>query len=433
MPLDVLLVEDEPTLLATLGDALEDAGHAVTRRDDGDAAAAALRRQRFDLLVTDVRLPGTDGYALARQALASPPPAPDVVLMTAYGEVAAAVEMLKLGVRDYLLKPFEEDALVALAAHLETLRGGRDLAAPVARSAEMQQVLGLARRVARTDVSVLLTGETGVGKEVVARVVHASSRRAAGPFVAVNCAAIPRELIESELFGHVRGAFTGAVANREGWVRAAEGGTLFLDEIGELSPEVQARLLRVLETREVAPVGTERRQPVDFRLVAATHRDLRDPAGGFRPDLLYRVAAFEIRIPPLRERPADIPALAAHFLGALRGRFEEVPREVTPEAQAALASHPWPGNVRELRNAIEHAAVMAGAAPIRPDHLPPSIRDPGGEAAGLDLRAALGRVEAEQVRRALAVSGGHRSRAAALLGISRKHLWELMRRHGIGG
>ncbi len=430
MPLEILLVEDEPTLLATLGDALEEAGHQVTRHQDGGGAMQDLEAGRFDLVVTDVRLPDVEGTELARSALARPLP-PAVVLMTAYGDLGSAVEMLKLGARDYLTKPFEEEVLVSLAARLEVAVSERDDMV-VAASEEMKQVMALARRVGRTDLSVLITGETGSGKEIVARTVHASSPRTAGPIVAVNCAAIPGELIESELFGHTRGAFTGAATHREGWIRSADGGTLFLDEVGELSPGAQARLLRALDTHEVVPVGSERAVATDFRLVCATNRDLRSDQSPLRPDLLYRISAFELHVPPLRDRVQDVPVLVRHFLDDLRTRFAEVPREVTDEALAALVAYSWPGNVRELRNAIERAAVMAGTGPLRVTHLPPLVSgDSSRSERPLDLREAIGRVEAEQIRRALAVTQGRRGQAAELLGISRKHLWDLMRRHAI--
>lgn len=250
----------------------------------------------------------------------------------------------------------------------------------------------------------------------------------------MNCAAIPSELVESELFGHRKGAFTGASASREGWIRSADKGTLFLDEVGELSHGAQARLLRAIETHEVVPVGADQAVVIDFRLVSATHRELRADASRFRPDLLYRLAAFELAVPPLRERVADISAMVHSHLDELRQRFAEVPREVTAGALAAMAAHTWPGNIRELRNAVEHGVVMAGTAPLAASHLPASVRGQGRAADHpLDLREALGRVEASQVRRALIVAEGRRGLAAELLGISRKHLWELMKRHGIQG
>lgn len=437
MPLDVLLVEDEPTLLLTLGDALEEAGHRVTRRSRGDQAAEILSGAAFDVLVTDVRLPGLTGDALARRALTCQPPL-RVILMTAFGHIEQAVELIKSGATEYLTKPFHEKRLVALLTEVEKdlLPRRAGLATgPVAASPAMAQVQKLALRVAQTDVSVLLQGETGCGKEVLARFIHENSPRARAPFIGVNCAAIAPDLVESELFGHGRGAFTGAVHRREGWIRASGGGTLFLDEVAELSMSTQARLLRALESREIIPVGTDHPVPVDFRLVAATHRDLHQEVarGTFREDLLYRLCAFELTIPPLRDRPEDVVALAYRFLDQMRDRFPSAPTTFTPEALALLVSHPWPGNARELRNAVEHAVVLAGGAPIQASHLPARVVSGLDPNRALDLRQASARAELDLLRRALAVTQGRKAEAAALLGISRKHLWELMQRHGMGG
>ena len=436
MPLDICLVEDEPTLLATLEDVLQEAGHEVRACTDGDQAMERIQRERFDVLISDVRLPGEDGYALARSALDKNPPI-QVVLMTAYAEVNRAVEMLKLGVCDYLTKPFEEARLLAIISSLEQELGASPACsgAPVAVAPVMIDLLRMVTRVARSDVTVLLTGETGVGKEVIARELHKASPRAAGPFIAANCAAIPNELVESELFGYRKGAFTGASSSRQGWIRSAEGGTLFLDEVSELSHSAQARLLRAVETHEVLPVGSDRPITVDFRILAATNKNLRNASsdGSFREDLMYRLAAFELNIPPLRARCEDIGPLITHFLDCLRARAVDVPKRFNEDALAVMMAHPWPGNVRELRNAVEHAAVLAGASNVSPSHLPGHIRTGPLQGPPLGLREALGRVEEEQIRRALAVTGGGRARTADLLGISRKHLWDLMRRHDISG
>jgi two-component system, NtrC family, response regulator AtoC len=437
MSLDILLVEDEPTLLQILGDVLEDAGHRVVRQSRGDEAATLVRADVFDLLVSDIRLPGLDGTKLAQRFL-DEAPGTQVILMTAFAEIQQAVEMLKGGVRDYLTKPFDEADLVRRVGELDQEIAARPAPSDgvVARSPGMKRVLRLCRRVARTDVAVLITGETGCGKEVVAQRIHAWSHRSKGPFVAANCAAIPAELLESELFGHVKGSFTGATTDRKGWIRAAEGGSLLLDEVGELSPAAQAKLLRVLETREVTPVGSDRPQPVSFRLLSATHRSLESEVreGRFREDLLYRLGGFEIAVQPLRERPEDIAPLAMRFLRGLEDRLDEVPPAITAPVLAGLVAWPWPGNARELRNVVEYAAILAGSERIRCGHLPPKFggrcEDPRDE-AGLDLRLAVDRLQERQIRRALAVAEGRRARTAELLGISRKHLWELMKRHGL--
>ncbi len=434
MPLEILLAEDEPAELLALGDALEDEGHMVVRAADGNKAHALLASEPFDLLITDVRMPGRSGYALAREAMSQQPPVA-VVLMTAFGEVEQAVEMLKAGVRDYLSKPFREEELLTRVAALEQELGARPEGpgGPVAASPPMRQTMALARRLARTNTTVLLSGETGVGKEVVARYIHRASNRSEGPFIAANCAAIPAELIESEMFGHVKGAFTGATAPRDGWIRAADGGTLLLDEVGDLSGAAQAKLLRALETRTVQPVGSDKTIASDFRLLAATNHSLATDtqSGAFRMDLLYRIASFELKVPPLRDRPEDIGPLVGHFLSDLGEKVEEVPQGIGARALSLLASYRWPGNVRELKNAVEYSAVLAGTASIQPEHLPPSIAGGDDEDNPLDLRQAIEALQARHIRAALAISGGKKARAAELLGVSRKHLWELTRRHAI--
>ncbi len=434
MPLEVLLVEDEPTLRMTVGDALEEDGHQVTRLADGAQAASWLASNRADLLLTDVRLPGADGHKLARQALACRPPTA-VILMTAYGNVGKAVEMLKLGAHDYLTKPFDEDDLLRSVAEVERSLGSRTQEngeEPTSRSRPMQRLLAMVDRVAKSNTTVLLVGETGSGKEVVARCLHHRSAQAEGPFVAGNCGAIPNDLIESELFGHTRGAFTGAVSARKGWIRSAAGGTLLLDEVSELSASAQASLLRAIESRQVKPVGSDVDCDVDFRLVAATNVDLSVlvEEGRFRADLFYRLNTFELRLPPLRERGDDLAPLCDAFLADLRVRTDEVPAGMSLEAMAALASYPWPGNVRELRNVIEYAAVLAGTETVQPWHLPKSVVGDSEESSTMDLKETLRRAQAEQVRRALSIAGGRKGRAAELLGISRKHLWTLMNREG---
>ena len=434
MPLEILLAEDDPAELCALGDALEDEGHMVARAANGTKAHALLSSEPFDLLIADVRMPGRSGYALAQEAIAQTPPVA-VILMTAFGEVSRAVEMLKLGVRDYLTKPFREEELLTRVAALELELGARPSgpSGPVSSSPPMRQALALARRLARTDTTVLLLGETGVGKEVVARYIHNASRRSDRPFIAANCAALPAELVESEMFGHVTGAFTGATSAREGWLRSADGSTLLLDEVGDLAPAAQAKLLRAIETRMVQPVGSDRAVRSDFRLLAATNRSLKDPGDGstFRSDLLYRLAGFELRIPPLRERPEDIAPLVGCFLQELSDRLEEVPSGIGARALSVLASHTWPGNVRELRNTVEHAAVLAGTARIQPQHLPPSVQGETDGERPLDLRHAIEQLQARHIRAALAIAGGRKGRAAELLGVSRKHLWELSRKHAI--
>lgn len=431
----ILLVEDEPALLLTLGDALTEVGHHVTRCATGTRAASFLEEGAFDVLITDIRLPGMDGVSLAGLALERTPPIP-VILMTAFGQIDQAVAMIKRGASDYLTKPVDEAALVRLVDRVARARAVESIASsdlPVAASPRMAEVLRLARQVAASSTSVLLTGETGVGKEVIARYIHRVSPRTRGPFIGANCAAIPRDLLEAELFGHTRGAYTGARDARIGWIRSAEKGTLLLDEVGELSAAAQASLLRVLEERAVLPVGADRPIPVDFRLIGATHRDLdaEQERGAFRSDLYFRLCGFDIHIPPLRDRVEDIPMLVRRFLAAMPSG--SAPGDVSSEAVEVLAAYSWPGNVRELRNAVEHACILAGTDEIRVNHIPPRIRARVPASEPLALRHAIERVEAEHIRRALALAGGARQRAADMLAISRKHLWELMKRYGIEG
>ncbi|NOY27264.1 MAG: sigma-54-dependent Fis family transcriptional regulator [Oligoflexia bacterium] len=444
MALDILLVDDEPTLLVSLGDLIEDAGYTVTRYEDGAAAARSLHPGRYDVVLTDVRLPGMDGHALARLSL-SLKPAPAVILMTAFGEVPRAVEMMSLGARDYLTKPIDETMLLsklALIAQQQLPAKGDEQV--VAEAPEMIEVLRLARRLARSDLPILIHGETGSGKDIVASFIHRHSSRSSGPFVPANCSAMPPDLIDSELFGHERGAFTGAHSARAGWFRSADGGTLFLDEVAELPTSAQARLLRALETGVVRPVGADRDVRADVRLVAATNADLGAMVrkGRFRDDLLFRLRGFDLVVPPLRRRPEDIRVLAQRFLRAAVDRLGGPDRHLDEAALSALLTWHWPGNVRELRHAIETAAVLADGPLIRVSDLPAALaRDTSGNAssdtdpptATLDLRDATRKVEVVQIRRALVISEGNREGAAGLLGISRKHLWELMRRDGIKG
>ncbi len=423
MPLDILLVEDEPTLLAVLGDELAEAGHRVTRCKDGLTAGSRLRARAWDLLISDVRLPGQDGYSLAELALSQDPPV-EVILMTAYGAVDRAVEMLKRGVRDYLSKPFDERILVDKVASVEERLGESvgGLASFVAVSDEMTRLVHVLDRVARCEENVLVSGEMGTGKALVGRMLHARSGRSAGPLLVVNCAAVPAESIEHELFGDADGK-TG------GWLAAAEGGSLLLEEVGGVPTSVQGRLLRSIEAQGATVLGPGR----GARILASTSRDLRAEAAGgrFREDLLIGLSTFELEVPPLRDRVEDVLPLVLSFLEEIRSRMPDAPRALDDEARMTLTSYDWPGNVRELRSAISHAAVLATDDLLRRSHLPGRVRGDVATEPSMALRDALGRVEAQQIRRALGVAGGSRTRTAALLGISRKHLWELMKRHGI--
>jgi two-component system nitrogen regulation response regulator GlnG len=464
----VLVADDEASIRFVLRETLESAGHEVTEAATGDAALQALSGQPFDVAFFDIRMPGPSGLELLEQvrALGS-----DVamVIITAQSTFENAVEAMKRGALDYLVKPFGMDAVQALVTkvlrtralerELRSLRrevGRRTVPGDrlVGRSPTLLEVFKTIGRVAPSDVPVLVTGESGTGKELVARAIHQASARSAGPFVAVNAAAIPRELLESELFGHERGAFTGAVESRPGRFREARGGTLFLDEIGDMPLELQAKLLRVLQSGEVTSVGGRRPEHVDVRIVAATHREL-DAAvreGRFREDLLYRLRVVPIHIPPLRERPEDVAALAQHFVARYAEELATGPRVLSPDAQERLLAHPWPGNVRELENAIKRALVLGTGEVLTPDafaFLAAPAAAEADPAAGLrewvlrevdaalaagthDLHEALlRRIERPLLERVLEHTGGNQLRAAALLGINRNTLRKKLTELGI--
>ncbi|AWN50020.1 sigma-54-dependent Fis family transcriptional regulator [Methylobacterium terrae] len=447
----ILIVDDEPALREGLAETVSDLGHLPVLAASG---AEALERVADDpaiaAVILDLRMPGAlDGMAVLQRlrARAEPPP---VAVLTAYASAENTIEAMRLGAYDHLTKPVGRAELAGLLAGM-LARPAAPPAAPALPDAScligtseamrrVQKAVGLA---ADSDATVLLQGETGTGKEVAARALHAHGRRRAGPFVPVNCAAIPPDLLESELFGHLRGAFTGATHDRPGAFREAEGGTLFLDEIGDMPPAMQAKILRALQERVVTPVGG-RPVPVTVRVVAATHRDLPRlvAEGGFRQDLFYRLNVVPITLPPLRERLADILSLAEHFLSAGGAG----PKRLGAEAAAALMRHPWPGNVRELRNVIERAALLARGPVIDAGDLglPDRARsDPGSSGEGPeteaplpawldgDLPGAVARLEELMIRRALRASGGNRARAAKALGIQRQLLYAKIERYGL--
>jgi DNA-binding NtrC family response regulator len=427
--------------------ALERAGHACEMVTSGAAALAALDERGADVVVTDWKMPDMDGLALLRAVHAKRPGLP-VILVTAHGSVPAAVAAMRDGAFDYLTKPFDNDelrALVARALDLTRLeRENRFLRAEVsarygpdaivAESAQSRAVLDLVRRVAPSRAAVLVQGESGTGKELVARLLHYWSDRVGKPFVAVNMKAFAESVIERELFGHERGAFTGAVAARPGCFERAHGGTLFLDEIGDIGADVQAKLLRVVQEGEVQPVGGTRARRVDVRLVTATNRVLRDEvaAGRFREDLYFRLNVIPIQLPALRERRDDVLPLARHFLA--RHAVESGRRlALSPDAEEVLRAHAWPGNVRELENAIERAVVLARGPEITPEDLLLEATSTGTTTPSGDgtLQACLDAAAAARFRAALAAAGGERTAAAKVLGIDRTTLYRLMRRLGL--
>ncbi|MGQ0508384.1 MAG: sigma-54-dependent transcriptional regulator [Myxococcaceae bacterium] len=450
--LDVLLVEDEPSLRMDVAFALSDAGHRVTEASDGGDASALLGKHVYDVAILDVRLPRVDGMTLFRR-LRKESPATAVVLMTAYATVTDAVAVLREGAYDYICKPFdaEEFTLRVIGRVAEECRIRRELSQAQTELAERgaeaviigrsPAIVGLKARmetVADSDAPVLITGESGTGKELIARTLHARSSRRDMPFVAVNCAAFPETLLEAELFGHEKGAFTSALRKRDGRFKAAHGGTLLLDEVGEIPLPAQAKLLRVLQEGTIEPLGTNVSIPVDVRIISATHRNLKEmiAAGTFREDLYYRLHVLDLSIPPLRSRKGDIPLLLQHFLR----RFTpsgQLPSDISPRAWARLLEYRYRGNVREFAHAIEHAVVLARGGAVDLHHLPSDIVG-SIETEGMiepetfrTLSGAVSEFEREYLMRALAHSGGSRTRAAELLGISRKNLWEKLRLHGI--
>jgi len=441
----LLLAEDDRIVRITVRDAMEEAGFAVTACADGSEALAALERESWDLLLTDVRLPGVDGLTLFRRARLLQPDA-GVVLMTAYADTEDAVAVMREGARDYLLKPFEMEELLLRVGRVRdeisfrrSAHGGEEPpgGALLGDAPSVRLLRDRVEAAAASEVAVLITGETGTGKDLCARSIHERSRRAGHPFVVVNCAAIPEALFEAELFGHEKGAFTGADRRRTGRFAAANGGSLFLDEVGDLAAGSQAKLLRALESSRFEPVGSSETVQVDVRVLAATNHDLSaDIArGAFRKDLFYRLNVIDIHAPPLRERHSDLPLLVGTFLRQIAARQRRPVPELDPAAVAALAAHDYPGNVRELQHALERAVALARGGPVRLEHLPadiaagasPAARAEAGPGAFQPLGQALSAFEQEYVQRALAKAGGHRTRAAALLGISRKSLWERLR------
>jgi len=447
----VLVIDDEPGLRQSLGLLLTDAGYTVTAEQDGKRGLDRALAEAFDLVLCDVRMPAMDGLTFLRSYRQRGGNAL-VIVMSAYGGEDAAIAAMKEGAYDYLPKPFRPDEVVltlrkaeererlrqevaGLRAQLATGPAERGL---IAASAAMRQALALVARVAEHNTTVLITGESGTGKEVIARAIHRASPRASKAFVGINCAAIPETLLESELFGHVRGAFTGASGDKAGLFEQASGGTLLLDEIGELPIGLQAKLLRVLQESEIRRVGDQKTRPVDARVLVATARDLEaeSRAGRFREDLFYRINVVVIELPPLRKRQDDIAPLARHFAARLAQRFSR-PLSLSDDAIAWLEQQEWPGNVRELENAIERAAVLTDREVLEPgdfDHARRTTDDARATRdAGVEtLSDAVEAAERQAITTALAASGGNRREAAKRLGVSLRTLFYKIERYGIG-
>ena len=440
----ILVVDDEEGLLHLVKMRLTAMGFAVTGCTTGREALAAAKNTRFDLAITDLRLGNEDGLDVTEGLLRIHPGLP-IIILTAHGSIPNAVEAMQRGAFGYLTKPFDDKELKAkieeglspqrmrgeiqrLKSLVNELYGMENI---VARSAAMQRLLQQVVQVADSDATILLFGETGTGKEVFARVIHSNSRRNKGPFVALNCAAIPETLFESELFGHVRGAFTSAHGAKRGLFQSANGGTLFLDEIGEMPLSMQVKLLRAVQEREVREVGSELSTKIDVRIITATNKDLGAAvkSGAFRNDLYYRISVVPLFIPPLRERPDDIPFLAQHFLTASSKRANKVLRGFTPAALNRLVAHPWPGNVRELENVIEKATVMTRQDMITPDLLPAMASLPVSPMK--PLTEAKEEFEKTYLKNVLHLTGGNISRAAQFAGRYRADFYKMLKKYGL--
>ncbi|HEX2189824.1 MAG TPA: sigma-54 dependent transcriptional regulator [Longimicrobiaceae bacterium] len=449
----ILIIDDDRAFRVGTGALLADEGYAVDAASSGNEGLGRLREDDYDLVLLDLKMEGRTGLSVLEELRRGGDDVP-VLMLTGFATVDSAVQALKLGADDYVTKPCDNSVLrskirTILARRQPVL--GEGASRIVATGSGMKEVQRSIARVAPTESTVLLRGATGTGKELVARAIHEESPRRGKPFVAVNCSALAEGLLESELFGHARGAFTGAVSDRKGLFEEAHGGTLFLDEIGDVSPGMQARLLRVLQEREVTRVGTAKTVPVDVRVIAATHQDLEALVedGRFRADLYFRLKVFQVRIPDLRDRPEDIPALSAAAVGRWNERVTNPTRRITglsDEAMDVLREYDWPGNVRELMAAVEHACIVCDGNRILACHLPEEVREGATERRpGTEERVAAGNGETvrryqapagpdqerEAIRQALEEAAGNRTRAAAALGMGRTTLWQKLKEYGL--
>jgi two-component system response regulator GlrR len=435
---DILLVDDDPDLLKLISLRLTSAGYRVRTADSGETALAAIAVERPATVITDLRMPGIDGLQLF-DAVHRQHPALPVIILTAHGTIPDAVRATQRGVFGYLTKPFDsQDLLQKVAAALELSGGetagsdstaGEWRAGIITRSPRMDDLLRQARLVADSDASVLIFGESGTGKELLARAIHQASPRKDKPFVAVNCGAIPGDLLESELFGHARGAFTGAIQAHQGLFQAADGGTLFLDEIGDMPMPLQVKLLRVLQEGEVRPVGSTQAIPVDVRVISATHRDLdaQREQGHFREDLYYRLNVVSLKLPSLAERREDIPLLAAHILRRLAERYRKPAPTLAPDAMALLVAAPWPGNVRQLLNLLEQAVALTPTPVIPATLVQAALKEDA--AALVPFEEARKTFERDYLVRLLKITGGNVTQAAQLAKRNRTEFYKLLQRH----
>lgn len=451
----ILIVDDEANLLEVLAVALENMGYGTVTAETAEEALAVLEEQEVHLVLSDLRLPGLSGRELLEKVKAANPELP-VVIMTAYASLKEAVEIIKEGAFDYTVKPFELDALEATIAsalrYYALGRDNRDLRERLGQSAGSGPSIGQSpaylallrhiREVAASSANVLITGESGTGKEVVAKAIHYGGPRASAPLVPINCAAIPEQLLESELFGHARGAFTGATSNRKGRFAQADGGTLFLDEIGDMPLALQAKILRCIQEKAIEPVGSNTTRKVDVRIIAATNQNLNEAIenGTFRRDLYYRLNVYPILMPSLRERKEDIPLLAGHFARRAAEEMGKPPVTFTEAALEILKAHAWPGNIRELENCVERLTIIASGTAITPERLAScgvpgggdGVRTPAhGSPFPLDLDRQLAETERELILRALEETGGVQVKAAELLNISERSMWHRIKKLGI--
>ncbi|NLG61356.1 MAG: sigma-54-dependent Fis family transcriptional regulator [Candidatus Cloacimonetes bacterium] len=447
----IMVVDDERGILDTVEILLRGEDFEPVALQSGKEAIARLEEIDPDIVLTDIRMPGVTGLDVLQAVRAHDPEVP-VILMTAQASLQSAMQAVNEGAFYYLQKPFSNAELVALcrrAAQTRRLttenktlkreirrRDTSNAKRPVGRNRAFLEVVRLAETVAPTDSTVLITGESGTGKEVIARFIHELSERESGPFISINCGALPENLLESELFGHVKGSFTGAVRDKEGLLVAAEGGTFFLDEVGEMSPALQVKLLRAIQEREVVPVGATDPVDIDVRIIAATNRDLEQEIrrGTFRSELYYRLNVISLHLPPLRERPEDVALLAEHFLQALAEDKGGTPRTLTPDALSALQAYEWPGNVRELENALERAAILSKGDAVDVDALPSRITNP--ESAPLvserpHTNPTLELIERAYILWVLQAEGGNKARAAEVLGIDPSTLYRKLNRYGM--
>jgi two-component system response regulator GlrR len=435
---DILLVDDDPDLLKLITLRLSSAGYRVRTADSGETALATIAVERPATVITDLRMPGIDGLQLF-EAIHRQHPALPVIILTAHGTIPDAVNATQRGVFGYLTKPFDsQDLLQKVAGALQVSGGdapgsestaGQWRANIITRSPRMEDLLRQAKLVADSDASVLIFGESGTGKELLARAIHDASRRSDKPFVAVNCGAIPGDLLESELFGHARGAFTGAIQAHKGLFQAADGGTLFLDEIGDMPLPLQVKLLRVLQEGEVRPVGSTQAIPVDVRVISATHRDLdsQREQGLFREDLYYRLNVVSLKLPSLAERREDIPLLAAHMLRRLAERYRKPAPSLAPDAMALLVAAPWPGNVRQLLNLLEQAVALATTPVIPATLVQAALKEDA--AALIPFEEARKTFERDYLVRLLKITGGNVTQAAQLAKRNRTEFYKLLQRH----